>query len=184
MQVDMEENSKEIQVQKNEKLKKQISDLRSGNRGVIMDALKEIREESDLSILEELFTLLLEREEEDIRVEVCSILNDLKSQEAAPVLAGALENPEYLPIARELAAACWQNGLHYGEHAPVFVKLALEAGREPTREAVTGLEEARHELGDREKQALISRLKAGITSTAPEKQALLHSLVSAFLRST
>ncbi len=106
-----------------DKLKGQISAIRSGNRTTVMDALKDIRGDSNIDILPELFELLLEQEDEEIMHEVSSLLNDLKLQEAAPVLAEALANPDYEPITRILASACWQNGLSYGKYAESFTNV-------------------------------------------------------------
>ncbi len=158
-------------------LTKQIADLRSGNKGVIISTLKEVRENSDPSVLHELFSLLLEREEEEIITEIGTLLCDLKNEEAAGILAGALEKEEYRPIARILASACWQNGLSYGKYSLTFVKLALEADFETAFEAITVLEEGAHELEDKERKEIIANLTLGILEADPQKQALLHELI-------
>ena len=76
--------------QSQENLRAQIRAIRSGHRGTILDAMKTIRTESSVAILPELFELLVDQEDEEINREVISLLNDLKSEEAAPVLAEAL----------------------------------------------------------------------------------------------
>lgn len=169
--MDTEKNSKE-------QLKRQINAIRSGNRGSIMDALKEIRMESNIAILPELFDLLLEQEEnEEIVQEVASLLNDLKIQEAAPLLAEALENPTYEPITRILTAACWQNGLVYGKYASSFVRLAISSDYETAIEAFTVLEEAVGDLAPEEREKLVKEIKHGMSGAPEQKKLLLRELV-------
>jgi len=162
---------------KKEQLKGQISAIRSGNRTSILDALKEIRQESNIAIIPELFDLLLEQENEEIIQEVSSLLNDLKIQEAAPILAEALQNPTYKPISRMLAAACWQNGLSYGKYANTFVSLTISADYETAIEAFTVLEEAVGDLEPEERQKLILTIKHGMSGAEEQKKLLLRELV-------
>ncbi len=170
--METEENNKEI-------LKEQIRALRSGNRTTVMDVLKEIRRDSKIDILPELFDLLLEQEDEEVIHEVSSLLNDLKLQEAAPVLAEALVNPEYETITRILASACWQNGLAYGKYAESFTKLIIKADLETAIEVFTVLEEAVGEIEAEEKEKLVLTLKHGMLKTDEHKKLLLRELIKA-----
>jgi hypothetical protein len=170
--METEENNKEI-------LKEQIRAIHSGNRTTVMDVLKEIRRDSKIDILPELFDLLLEQEDEEIIHEVSSLLNDLKLQEAAPVIAEALVNPEYETITRILASACWQNGLSYGEYAESFTKLIIKADLETAIEVFTVLEEAVGEIEAEEKEKLVLTLKQGMLKTDEHKKLLLRELIKA-----
>lgn len=162
---------------KKEQLKEQINAIRSGNRTTVMDALKEIRKESNIAILPELFDLLLEQEDEEIIQEVSSLLSDLKIQEAAPILSEALEKPIYKPITRILAAACWQNGLSYGKYATTFTRLVISADYETAIEAFTVLEEAVGDLEPEEKAKLVLSIKHGMSGAEEQKKLLLRELV-------
>lgn len=159
------------------KLKEQISALRSGNRSTIMDAVKEIRKNSDVDILPELFDLLLDQDDEQIVLEVSNLLNDLKLKEAAPVLAEALLNPAYEAISRILAAACWQNGLSYGKYAEAFTKLIIETDLETAIELFTVLEEAVGDLEPEERSKLVLSIKHGMSGSEEHKKLLLRELV-------
>ena len=90
----------------NEKLKQQIESLRSSNRRAILDTLKELRFEGDVSVLPELFNLMLDQEDMEILDEICALLNDLKEKEAAEILAEAIRNPEYKEIHAHAQRAC------------------------------------------------------------------------------
>ena len=160
-----------------ESLKIQIAALRSGNRTTLMDALKEIRNDSSVDVLPELFNLLLDQEDEEIIYEVVSILNDLKLEESAPILAEALTNPSYDAITRILASACWQNGLSYGKYAESFTRLMITADLETSIEIFTILEEAVGELESDERAKLVLTVKHGMSGADEHKKLLLRELI-------
>jgi hypothetical protein len=162
---------------KKDHLRGQIRALRSGNRVTILDTLQEIRAESSTSILPELFNLLLEQEDEEILREISSLLNDLKIQEAAQILAEAIENPEYQPIITILLAACWQNGLSYGKYADTFARVAIRAEFAAAIEAFTVLEEAVGELEKEDRERLSVMIKHGLSEADEQKKLLLRELV-------
>jgi len=160
-----------------ETLRGQIRALRSGHRGTILDTIKTIRTESSVTILPELFDLLVDQEDEEISREIVSVLNDLKSEDAAPVLAEALTNPVYEPVAHLLAAACWQNGLSYGKFADNFVMAALKGSYQTALEAFSVLEEAVGELSEEKRESLIRTVKHGMLRAEDQKKTLLRELV-------
>ena len=162
---------------KNERLKSQITALHSGNRTTILVTLDKIRSMSNISILPELFDLLMVQEDEEIVRGITSLLNDLKLQEAAPVLADAIANPEYETIQTRLIAACWQNGLSYGEYADTFVHAAIHGSFETTIEAFTVLEEAIGELEKEERLRLTARIRDAMSTADQQKQLLLKELI-------
>lgn len=163
--------------QKNARLREQIKALNSGSRTTILGALEKIRRGSSIAILPELFDQLMVHEDEEITRGIVSILNDLKMQDAAPVLAEAIANPEYSPIHTTLLAACWQNGLSYGEYAGTFVEAAIHGSFEAAIEAFTVLEEAIGELEREDRLVLSSKIKGQLESTDNQKQLLLKELI-------
>lgn len=162
---------------KKDRLRGQVQALRSGNRITILDALKEIRTESSISILPDLFDLLVDQEDDEIIRGISSLLNDLKTQEAAGVLAEAIGNPEYQSITTLLGAACWQNGLSYGKFADTFAKVAIDGSFETAIEAFTVLEEAVGDLDQDERNRLSKMIKHGLREADEQKKLLLRELV-------
>ena len=77
----------------NKKLRQQIASLRSSKRSAILETLKELRSYGDVSVLPELFNLMLIQEDEEVLGEITTLLNDLKDKEAAEILAEAIANP-------------------------------------------------------------------------------------------
>ena len=161
----------------NNVLRNQIRALRSGNRRSILEAIREIRRESNVSILPELFGLLLDQEDEEIIRAASSLLNDLKIQDAVPVICEAISNPEYGPISTLLVSACWQNGLSYAKYADTFVKVAIEGSYEAAIEAFSVLEETVGALEQQDRDRLSAEVSRGLQSSDEQKSILLRELI-------
>ena len=167
----MEENSNR------NRLKVQQEALRSGNRPEILAALKEIRSTGKVAILPELLDLLLDQEDEQITGEIIALLNDLKNQEAAGILAGAISNPEYKELSTILVAACWQNGLSYGGYLDTFVEVALDGDYATAIEAFTVIEEAVGEVDREQRQRHLETIRDHLPEVDAHKQPLLKELI-------
>lgn len=161
----------------NKKLRQQITSLRSSNRSAILETLKELRSDGDVSVLPELFNLMLIQEDEEILGAITTLLNDLKDKEAAAFLVEAIANPEYEKIQTSLAAACWQNGLAYGIHISTFVNVVLSGSYGAAVEAFTVIEEAVGELEQEQRKKLVSSLKSKLQKVEEQKKTLLVELI-------
>lgn len=159
------------------RLKQHIESLRSSNRTAILSTLKELRSDGDVSILPELFQLMLVQEDQEIQDEITALLNDLKDQEAVSELADAIVNPEYQEIQRTLVAACWQNGLSYGKHISAFVDVLISGDYTAAIEAFTVIEESIGELEQEERKKLVSSMKLQLRGMEEQKKSLLLELV-------
>ncbi|MEN8228761.1 MAG: hypothetical protein ABFS38_11465, partial [Bacteroidota bacterium] len=137
------------------RLKNQIQALRSGNRSAILTTLKELRRDGNVSVLPDLFDLLLDQEDEQIINEISSLLSDLKEKDAAAALVEAIGNPDNAKILTILVSACWQNGLSYGKYIHTFVEVLIRGEYETAIEAFTVIEEAVGDLEQDERDQLI-----------------------------
>jgi hypothetical protein len=160
----------------NKRLKQQIEALRSNNHRAILETLGELRSEGDVSVLPDLFNLMLIQDKEIVD-EICALLNDLKDEDAAEILAKAIANPEYEEIRTQLVAACWQNGLAYGKHLSTFAEVVVSGNYSTSLEAFTVIEGAVGELGQRERAQVAASLKTKIPKVADQKRPLLVELV-------
>jgi len=161
----------------NTRLRQQIETLRSSNRSAILEILKELRSEGDVSVLPELFNLLLVQEDTEIQDAITALLNDLKDNDGAEILARAIGNPEYEQIRTMLVAACWQNGLSYSKHIAIFTDVMVSGSYGAAIEAFTVIEEAVGELEQREREKVVLSLKSGIHKADDQKKALIAELV-------
>ena len=162
---------------KQERLREQIRALRSENRIAILAALSALRSTGNVSVLPELFNLLHEQEDEQIRSEIISILNDLKEKDAVPVLADAIRNPENSGILTILVASCWQNGLDYSNYIDTFVEVIFNAPYEVAIEAFTVIEDSIGALAPGERDRLISIFKERMQEADPLRKPLIGELL-------
>lgn len=159
------------------RLKQQIESLRSSNRTAILSTLKELRTDGDVSVLPELFQLMLVQEDPEVQDEIAALLNDLKDQEAVSELADAIVNPEYQEIQSTLVAACWQNGLSYGKHISAFMDVLISGDYTAAIEAFTVIEESIGELKQEERKKLVSSMKSQVRGMGEQRKPLLLELV-------
>jgi len=171
-----------MEEEKNDKLRAQIQSLRSGNRSAILSTLKEFRVQGHISILPDLFDLLVEQESEEIIAEITSLLNDLKDQEGADLLSKAIANPDYREVQEHLVAACWQNGLAYGKYVDTFLEVVITGEYSAAIEAFTVIEEAAGELEPNQKDRMMKKLKARLKEVDDEKKPLISALVKVIER--
>lgn len=156
---------------------RQIAALRSGNRSVILSSLKEVRMEGHVAVIPELFNLLLDQEDDQILLETRNILNDLKDPRAAEILAGAINQSSYEEIRSTLVAACWQNGLSYGDYLEEFVEAAIQGDYITTIEAFTVIEGAIGEVEQARREKAIERIRKKMTDVDEQKRILLAELI-------
>ena len=159
------------------RLQAQVRALHSGNKRTILEALETIRQESEPFIIRELIDLLPEQVEPEISEGIFAILNDLKSQEAVPVLMECIQDPEYAPLQEKLLSACWQNGLNYGAYASVFAGLVTDAPYSTAIEALTVLEECLGELDEVHKKELAARAENKAVQADDSRSGLILSMV-------
>ena len=133
--------------------------------------------EGEIGVLPELFNLLLDQEDEQILLETRNILNDLKDPRAAEILAGAINHQAYEEIRPVLVAACWQNGLSYGDYLEEFVEAALQGDYMTTIEAFTVIEGTIGEVEPSRREKAIEKIRSRMTGMEAQKRILLAELV-------
>lgn len=114
--------------------------LLSGRSVTVVSALEEIKVRGNVAYLPLLFDILNSDPDEQVEKEILKILGTLKIQDAVPVMAEALQSSRYQAIRKQLATACWQNGLDFKNYLPVFVDLVINEEWETGFEAFTVIE--------------------------------------------
>lgn len=172
------ENKNEKDLKAKEAEKKQISILRSGNTAAIIETIDEIREKGTITILPEIFELMLDTEDDEVMEACTSLLNDLKSEHATSFLLSALKNQRYRPIRAALVSSCWQSGLDYHEEVPLFTKFLLREDYATAIEAFTVIENSIGDLSDEEIVQLTSALNTGLHEASDNKKKLIREMIA------
>lgn len=171
------ENNEKI-LKKEEAEKRNIQSLRSGNKKVIIDTILEIRKRGRISILPEVFELMLITEDQEVMDAAIKLLNDLKKKEAIPLIIDAISDKNYQAIHKDLLASCWQSGLDYHEHIMVFINVALSSDYASAFEAFTVIEECIGEIEDSERALCVKILNKGLKKTPDDKLPLIKELIA------
>ena len=158
--------------------KMQVSTLRSGNSKAIITTLDKIRKTGQISILPEIFELMLITKDENI-VKTCNaVLCDLNVKEVTPLLVSAIQDKKYQSIRNLLLSACWQNGLDYHKDVLVFANILLKDDYATAIEAFTVIENS---IGDMDDSAIIKltqTLKQGFDSLEEQKKPLVSEIIN------
>lgn len=161
----------------NDRLKSRVQALRSGNRTVMLETVKQLRVDGNISILPVILEVFSSQEDKEVIREITGLLNDLKDPDAAPLLAEAIGDPDYKEVLPQLVAACWQNGLSYSDYLDIFVDVVVKEKYEVAIEAFTVIEENLEELGPVRRAGLVETLKLRKKETDREKTSLISELI-------
>lgn len=172
------ENKNEKGLKAKEAEKKQISILRSGNAAAIIETIGEIRENGTITILPEVFEVMLDTEDDEVMEACTSLLNDLKNAEAVSYLVAALKNQRFRPIRPMLVSSCWQSGLDYHTEVPLFARFLLREDYATAIEAFTVIENSIGDLSDDEIVQLTSTLNAGLQEASDNKKKLIREMLA------
>ncbi len=151
--------------------------LLSGRSVTVVSALEEIKVRGNIAYLPLMFDVLNSQPDEQVENEILKILGTLKIQEAAPVMAEALQSEQYRSIRKQMATACWQNGLDYKNYLPVFVDLVINEDWETGFEAFTVIENL-EKLPDQEVIDLsASKIERALPEVSGKKRYFLQEIL-------
>jgi hypothetical protein len=156
--------------------KEWISALEATDPAAILPILHEIRNAGSVKILPVLFRLIHKNTDPQIRNEIINLLSELKSPEAAPIIATSLEKNDFGDYLPAFVAACWQSGLDFSKHLLVFTGLFIQADYMTALEAFTVIEESIPNASDIEITECIRFLKDAECMVTDEKMPLYREL--------
>jgi hypothetical protein len=155
---------------------KLVSLLQSGDEKHILHTIHHLRSPGNPDYLPYIMPLLLQPVGIPVRKAVLELLSDLKSQKAVPRLIGAIADPEYLNIRKDLITCCWQCGLDFSDHLPFFVDLVVENEFDIAFEAFTVIDSMEYFLSEEVHKILIAKIEEAIPAFVGAKKSLLQEL--------
>ncbi len=139
------------------------ANLFSGEQEVVFAAIKTIKEKGNKLYIPLLFDLLVSEPGEKIMDEISGVLSTVKDKEAGSSFVKAIAEERYRPIKKLILAACWQNGLDYSSHLPVFIDVVINDNWENAFEAFTVIDNLEH----LPEQKTVEQAKAKIKNAMP-----------------
>ena len=161
------------------KLDKNIeANLFSANMAKVIAALNTLKEKGNIGYLPLLFDLLNSNPETEIENEITFLLENLKIEDAVPVIIEAIQNPGYANIRKKIIVACWENGLDYSKYFQVFVDLVIHEEWETGFEAFTVIENIEN-IPDKEITDIArDKIHEALKDAGEQKKYLLHEILT------
>jgi hypothetical protein len=154
-----------------------ISQLESNNPAVVMIAIKEIRHHGNIRILPHLFGIMKPSTHEAIRESILMLIGELKTQDAVPVIVSILEKADRGGDFTRLVAACWQSGLDFSGHIPVFIRIFVDGEYQTAIEAFSVIEESIMNADATTQKNCLQLLEKSSARISEEKYPLYRELV-------
>lgn len=115
--------------------------LNAGSINTVLGKLKELHKTGNVAILPLVLNLLDKNQNEEIAKEVFILLNEIKDSKSVPVIVNHISEYPTGKYFSKLIASCWQSGLDFSSHLPVFINCFIEGSYEVALESFTVIEE-------------------------------------------
>jgi HEAT repeat protein len=153
-----------------------IVSFESANTTRILRSIYEIRNSGSVNILPALFDLIQGKTEPQVKNEIINLVSEIKTKNAVPLIAEALNKNEYGDYLNGFVAACWQSGLDFSKHLQVFFQLFSRGDYKTALEAFTVIEEALVNATQKEIDESVRFLKEAENQITEDKIALFTEL--------
>ena len=111
--------------------------LFSADKDQVLAALNKLKESGNKDYLPILFELMVAGCEAEVERQIQRLIGTVKDKETIPVFINALQEEHFKPIRKNIATACWQNGLDFSDKIEFFVDLVINENWETAFEAFT-----------------------------------------------
>ena len=161
-----------------DKSKKILSDLKSVDIEFVIETIGHIRESGNNVILLALIDLLHDTHHIEIKKAILELLSEIKDEASIPTLISAIKNDKYINERKELVASCWQNGLGYSEHLPLFIDLVINSDFPTAFEAFTVIENMYGIVPLEVIEQEVNNIESALTVTDEHKRYLLNNVLT------
>lgn len=150
-----------------------ISGLNSADSKVVIDSIKQLREEGKPEDILILLDVMISKDEPTIQSSIHNFLADLKNQEAGQFIIDAIQNQKYSSIRKQLVSTCWESSIKLSSYITVFVDLLIESDFETAFEAFTVIENLTDKISEEVKPVEMAKLKDAIPNVSADKKGML-----------
>ena len=154
-----------------------LKGLKSSDSQKVIESIAELRVSGNVAYIPFLLDLLNSSQNPEIRKKISELLSNLKEPDAIPYLLSAIADKKYAFVLKGLISSCWENGMDYSTHIPLFVDILIENNLEVALEAYTVIINTENKI----EQAIIDRevvrLEKALTSASEQKRPLLLDVI-------
>lgn len=152
-----------------------LKKINSEDTAIRQEAIEAIHKEGDLTIVPDLFNLLLSGKNHRETTELINLLADIKENAFKELLITQIRTTRDATAKSLLLRICWESSLDYAEYAELFTDILLQDDFIAALEAATILENLTH-WDTAQKQQTQQKLRTAKTSD--EKQFLIDNVLS------
>ena len=155
-----------------------VTRIRSLNEETVLKALSELRYSGSAAYLPVLADVLMQTGFKEVRRSIQSVLGELKDPAAIPVIMEIIEDEQFLPVRKDVMAACWQNGLDFSPYLSRFVDWVIDNEMDIAFEAFTVIENLDQLPAAEIREAEIRKINQALQNADNLKTYLLKELRS------
>ena len=126
--------------QNSDVIKDIITQFKSEDATVVLEAIKKNRKKGNAASFKALLELLRDTDEPTVEAAIIEFLYDLKDEESIPVLLDAIQDEEYTFYQSFLVATFWQSAIDGSPYLDLFVSTAINGDYMTSLEALTVIE--------------------------------------------
>lgn len=156
---------------------KLLKRLQSANSETVIETIEELRASGKTTDVPVLLDLLLANNDTVVRSKIVALFSNLKDANAIPYLIGAIQDPKFSSVLKELVSTCWENGLDYGNYLPVFVDLLIVGDFMVAFEAYTVITNMTQTIDQAIIDAEIDRIDQAMKSVNSDKKSLMLDVI-------
>lgn len=154
-----------------------LQNLQSANSELVAQSLNQISDNGNSAYIPFLVELLHSTQNQEIKKRVSNLLAELKHSDAIPLIIDAIRNQKYSDDLQFLVSACWENGMDYLEHLPLFVDLMIEQDFMVAFEAHTVITNMTGRITREQCEMQTLKIKQSLPGLSADKRGLLEEIV-------
>jgi len=158
-----------------------LHNLQSSNADVVNETIEQLSESGNSAYLPFLFELLHSTNNDEIKRRIARLLAEIKHSDAIPLIIEAIQNKTYDQELQYLVSACWENGMDYIDHLPLFVDLMIEHDFMVALEAHTVITNMTGKIAMVTCEQEIQKIETALPSVSEDKREMLLEVIE-FLR--
>ena len=154
-----------------------INNLHSSNPEVVTETIDQLSESGNAAYLPLLLELLHSTGSKEIKKRITRLLAELKHSDTIPLIIDAINNQDYVRELQYLVSACWENGMDYSEHLPLFIGLMIEQDFMIAFEAHTVITNMAGKISPAIREQETRRIQTALPELDEDKQELLMEII-------
>jgi len=154
-----------------------LEKLQSQKQELVIETIEQLGESGNSAYLPHLFELLHTTTDAEIKKHITRLLAELKHKDVVPYFIEAIKNKNYKEELQFLVSACWENGLDYSEHLPLFIDMLIEEDFMVAFEAHTVITNMEGKITTAMRDQETAKINHAITTATDEKKSMLLDVI-------